>query len=159
MIVREFKAELWLPLPPADVFPFFGDAANLDAITPPWLSFRIATPLPLMMREGALIDYRLQVHGLPLRWRTRINAWQPPRRFVDEQVRGPYRQWIHEHTFEPRDGGTLARDLVRYAVPFDTLLHRWFVRPDIEKIFDFRVAELKRRFASAARDEMMRPRK
>jgi len=147
MIVREFKAELWLPLPPADVFPFFSDAASLDAITPPWLSFRIVTPLPVRMREGALIDYRLRVHVLPLRWRTRINAWQPPHRFVDEQVRGPYRLWIHEHTFEPRNGGTLARDRVRYAVPFDALLHRWFVRPDIEKIFDFRMAELKRRFS------------
>ncbi len=99
------------------------------------------------MREGMLIDYRLRVRGLPLRWRTRISAWQPPHRFVDEQLRGPYRLWIHEHTFEPRNGGTLARDLVRYAVPFDALLHRWFVRPDIERIFQFRAAELKRRFA------------
>ena len=80
----------------------------------------------------------------------RLNAWQPPHRFVDEQLRGPYRLWIHEHTFEPRNGGTLARDLVRYAVPFDALLHRWFVRPEIERIFQFRAAELNRRFAAAA---------
>lgn len=150
MTVREYKAELWLPLPPEEVFRFFGEAANLDAITPPWLNFRILTPLPIVMREGRLIDYRLRVHGLPMRWRTRICAWQPPHRFVDEQLRGPYRQWIHEHTFEPRNGGTLARDVVRYAVPFDALLHRWFVRPDIEKIFEFRAAELKRLFASSA---------
>jgi ligand-binding SRPBCC domain-containing protein len=151
MIVREFKTELWLPLPPAELFPFFGDAANLDAITPPWLHFRIITPPPISMRAGTLIDYRLRVHGLPLRWRTHISAWQPPHRFVDEQVRGPYRQWIHEHTFEPRDGGTLARDVVRYAVPFDLLLHRWFVRPDIERIFEFRTAALQGRFGSAGR--------
>lgn len=150
MTVREFKSELWLPLPPEEVFPFFGNAANLDAITPPSLGFRILTPLPIVMREGTLIDYRLRVHGLPLRWRTRISAWQPPRRFVDEQLRGPYRQWIHEHTFEPRNRGTLARDLVRYVVPFDALLHQWFVRPDIERIFQFRAAELKRRFSAAA---------
>ena len=153
MTIREFNAELWLPRQPAEVFSFFGDAANLDAITPPWLSFRIVTPRPIMMREGALIDYRLRVHGLPLRWRTRINAWQPPQRFVDEQLRGPYRQWIHEHTFQPCNGGTLARDRVSYAVPFDALLHRWLVRPDIERIFRFRMAELKRRFTSVARDE------
>jgi ligand-binding SRPBCC domain-containing protein len=151
MTVREFKTELWLPLPPAKLFSFFGDAANLEAITPPWLNFRILTPLPIVMREGTLIDYRLRVHGLPLRWRTRISAWQPPHRFVDEQLHGPYRHWTHEHTFEPRKDGTLARDVVRYAVPFDALLHRWFVRPDIERIFEFRAAELKRCFTSAAK--------
>jgi ligand-binding SRPBCC domain-containing protein len=146
-MIREFQAELWLPLPPAELFRFFGDAANLDAITPPWLHFQVVTPPPIVMREGALIDYRLRVHGLPLRWRTCISAWQPPHRFVDEQIRGPYRQWIHEHTFEPRDGGTLARDVVRYAVPLDFLLHRWFVRPDIERIFRFRSEALENRFS------------
>ncbi len=150
MTVREFKSELWLPLPPEEVFPFFGNAANLDALTPPWLHFRILTPLPIVMREGTVIDYRLQVHGISLRWRTRISAWQPPHRFVDEQLRGPYRQWIHEHTFEPCNDGTLARDLLRYVVPFDALLHRWFVGPDIERIFEFRAVALKRRLAAAA---------
>lgn len=150
MTVREFKTELWLPLPLEAVFAFFGNAANLDAITPPWLSFRILTPLPIVIHEGTLIDYRLRVHGLPLRWRTRISTWQPPHRFVDEQLRGPYRQWIHEHTFEPHNRGTLARDLVRYAVPFDFMAHPLFVRRDIEKIFEFRAAELKRRFKAAA---------
>jgi ligand-binding SRPBCC domain-containing protein len=149
MKVRGFQTELWLPLPPAELFSFFGDATNLDAITPPWLHFRIVTPLPIVMRDGTLIDYRLRVRGLRLRWRTRISAWQPPHRFLDEQLRGPYRQWIHEHTFESRDGGTLARDMVQYAVPLDFLLHRWFVRPNIERIFQFRAAELKRRFAAA----------
>ncbi len=151
MHVREFQSELWLPLSPAELFPFFADAANLDALTPPWLHFQIVTPPPIEMKAGALIDYRLRVHGLPLRWRTRINEWWPPHRFVDEQIRGPYRQWIHEHTFEARDGGTLARDVVRYAVPFDFLVHRWFVRPDLERIFKFRVEALQNRFAVSER--------
>jgi len=146
MHVREFPSELWLPLPPAELFPFFADAANLQALTPPWLHFEILTAQPIAMREGAIIDYRLRVHGLPLRWRTRINIWEPPHRFVDEQLRGPYRQWIHEHTFESRDGGTLARDHVRYAVPLDALLHRWLVRPDVEKIFAFRAEALDKLF-------------
>ena len=90
------------------------------------------------------------MHRLLLRWRTRISAWQPPRRFVDEQLLGPYRQWIHTHTFEPRDGGTLTRDAVQYAVPFDFIAHPLFVRRDIERIFEFRAAELKRRFTAAA---------
>ena len=128
------------------MFPFFADAANLDAITPPWLNFRIVTPKPIVMRLAALIDYRLRVRGLPLRWQTRINAWEPPHRFEDEQLRGPYRQWIHEHTFEARDGGILACDRVRYAVPFDWLVHGWLVRPDIERIFHHRTEMLKRRF-------------
>lgn len=147
MKVREFQTELWLPLPPEELFPFFADAANLDAITPPWLHFHIVTPPPIVMHEGTLIDYRLRVRGVPLRWRTRISAWQPPHRFVDEQLRGPYRQWIHEHTFELRKGGTLARDRVRYAVPFDWLLHHWFVRPDIERIFRHRSMALRMIFA------------
>lgn len=147
MRVHEFQSELWLPLPPAELFPFFADAANLQALTPPWLHFEITTPRPIAMREGTLIDYRLRVHGLPLCWRTRINVWEPPHRFVDEQIRGPYRQWIHEHTFEARDGGTLARDHVHYAVPLEFLLHRLFVRPDVGKIFAFRAEELQRRFS------------
>lgn len=151
MKIREFQSELWLPLPPEELFPFFGDAGNLEAITPPWLHFQIVTPPPIEMREGALIDYRLRVRGFPLRWRTRIADWQPPHHFVDEQLRGPYRQWIHEHTFEPRDGGTLARDLVRYAVPLDWLVHRRLVRPDIERIFQHRSEMLRKRFPSSSR--------
>jgi ligand-binding SRPBCC domain-containing protein len=146
MRVHEFKTGIQLPVTPEELFPFFSDAANLDTITPPWLRFRTVTPPPIEMREGALIDYELRVRGLPLRWRTRINVWQPPHRFVDEQIRGPYRLWIHEHWFEPRDGGTLVRDRVQYAVPFDWLVHRWVVRPDIGKIFAFRAEALRRHF-------------
>jgi ligand-binding SRPBCC domain-containing protein len=151
MRIREFQTELWLPLPPEELFPFFADAANLDAITPPWLHFHVVTPPPIIMREGALIDYKLRVRGVPLRWRTRIRAWQPPHRFVDEQLRGPYRQWIHEHTFEARDGGTQARDVVRYAVPFDFIVHGWLVRPDVERIFRYRAGALQQRFGKGGR--------
>ena len=150
MKIREFQTGLWLPPTPGELFSFFADAANLDAITPPWLHFNILTPPPVVMRQGALIDYRLRVRGIPLRWRTRINVWQPPHRFVDEQIRGPYRQWIHEHTFEARDGGTLARDVVRYAVPFDFIAHRWLVRQDVEKIFKYRAEALRNRFAKSS---------
>ena len=148
MKVREFKTELWLPLPPETIFPFFADACNLEVITPPWLNFKVLTLAPIVMRTGALIDYQLRVHGLPVRWRTRLSAWQPPHRFVDEQLRGPYRQWIHEHTFEPSAGGTLCRDFVKYAVPFDFIVHPLLVRRDVEKIFTFRANALKKRFAN-----------
>jgi ligand-binding SRPBCC domain-containing protein len=147
MKIRQFKSELWLPKSSADVFPFFADATNLETLTPRWLHFKIITPAPIAMHEGTLIDYRLRVHGIQVRWRTRISVWQPPYRFVDEQIHGPYRQWIHEHTFEPRDGGTLTRDLVTYAVPCDVLIHDWLVRPDIEKIFAFRSDTLRKHFS------------
>mgnify|MGYP001310348118 CR=1 FL=1 len=143
---REYQSELWLPLPPEALFPFFSDAGNLEQITPPWLHFRVLTPKPIEMKEGALIDYRLKVHGLPMKWRTRINCWDPPHRFEDEQLRGPYRKWVHEHTFEERDGGTVVRDRVEYATPFDWLVHGILVRPDIERIFDYRTKALRKRF-------------
>lgn len=146
MRIFTFESELQLARPVGDVFPFFADARNLQAITPEWLSFEVLTPGPIEMRAGALIDYRLRVHGLPIRWRTHIKVWEPPHRFVDEQSRGPYRQWIHEHTFTERNGGTLARDVVHYAVPGGTLAHKLFVRRDVERIFTFRRERLLARF-------------
>ncbi len=90
------------------------------------------------LRTGARIDYRLKVHGVPLTWQSEIAVWEPPFRFVDVQTRGPYRSWTHEHTFESRDGGTLMRDHVRYAVMGGALVRRLLVAPDLEKIFNFR---------------------
>ena len=152
MKVRHFHSELWLPRPREEVFAFFSSAQNLDAITPPWLRFRMVTPGPVEMKPGALIDYNLRVHGLPIRWRTKITEWDPPVRFVDEQLRGPYRLWVHEHDFEMRDGGTLVRDHVRYAVPFDFLVHTIFVRRDIARIFAYRTETLRRRFGASGVD-------
>lgn len=134
----EFRDELWLPRSRDEVFPFFADARNLQRITPPWLKFEVLTPEPITLLPGALIDYRLKVHGLPLRWRTEISEWEPPARFVDIQLRGPYRLWHHTHTFESRDGGTLCGDVVRYRVPGGALVNALFVRRDVERIFAFR---------------------
>src|SRR5688572_24197584 len=103
----ELSTAVWLPRPVEEVFPFFGNAHNLDVLTPPWLHFEILTPPPIGMRVGALIDYRISLRGLPMTWRTRITVWEPNRRFVDEQLRGPYREWIHTHDFEHVAGGTL----------------------------------------------------
>ncbi|HYJ05224.1 MAG TPA: SRPBCC family protein [Chthoniobacterales bacterium] len=152
MKVRQFLSELWLPRPREEVFAFFSDARNLDAITPPWVRFRMETAAPVEMKAGALIDYKLRVRGFPIRWRTKITEWEPPVRFVDEHLRGPYRLWIHEHEFEPRDGGTLMRDRVRYAVAFDFLVHNLFVRRDVARIFAYRTESLRRRFESSGVD-------
>jgi ligand-binding SRPBCC domain-containing protein len=146
MHIHEFKSEICLPRPIEEVFAFFSEASNLGSITPPWLSFRTITPRPIEMRVGAVIDYKLRVRGFPIRWRSKITAWKPPYEFVDEQIRGPYRLWIHAHKFESRNGGTLVWDDVRYAVPFDWLLHKFVVRPDLERIFAYRADCLRRRF-------------
>ena len=137
-----------LPGAPDEVFGFFADAANLEAITPPWLRFRIVTPKPIHMAAGTLIEYRLALHRIPIRWLTRIEVWEPGERFVDVQLRGPYRLWHHTHSFEAREGGTLVGDRVRYALPLGPLgelAHRALVRRDLERIFDFRHERVARR--------------
>lgn len=131
------------------MFAFFADAANLEALTPDLLRFRILTPPPIEMRRGARIDYRLRVHGVPLRWRSEITHWLPPWRFVDRQVRGPYRLWIHEHEFEARGAATVCRDRVTWSAPGGGIMARRLVAPDLERIFAHRRAELARRFGEA----------
>jgi ligand-binding SRPBCC domain-containing protein len=128
------------------VFAFFADAANLDALTPPWLNFTILTPLPIVMCPGAIIDYRLWLHGLPVKWRTEISRWSPPHEFVDEQRRGPYRRWHHTHTFTEVPGGTRVDDRVRYSVLGGSLVNRLFVEPDLRKVFGYRVVTMRRLF-------------
>lgn len=147
MTTYHLHEELWLPLPRPQVFEFFADAGNLDAITPPWLNFHIVTPRPIEMRPGALIDYKLRVRGVPISWRTEIAAWDPPFKFVDQQLKGPYKKWVHTHTFEEKEGGTLIRDHVEYAVPggiLSPIVHRLFVKSDVEKIFKFRTQSIRK---------------
>jgi ligand-binding SRPBCC domain-containing protein len=127
--------------PLEEVFAFFSDAANLDALTPPFLHFRILTPMPIELSTGSQLDYQLSLFGVPLRWRTRITDWRPFERFVDEQESGPYALWRHTHEFEARGTSTLVRDVVDYSEPLGplgALAHTLFVRRTVERIFDFR---------------------
>lgn len=130
------------------VWTFFASARNLELLTPDWLTFKVLTPEPIDMGVGTLIDYQLKLHGLPLRWRSEITAWDPRRMFVDEQRRGPYHYWKHTHEFEETDGGVLVRDHVRYAVPGGSLVHRLFVAPDLERIWAHRSEQMERLFFS-----------
>ena len=134
--------------PREEVFAFFSDAANLAVLAPASVGFRLLTPLPVGMSAGTLLDYRLRLFGIPVRWRTRIEFVEPPACFVDVQLVGPYRRWRHEHTFRDIPGGTLIADAVDYELPLGalgTLAHVLFVRRTLERIFDYRrerVAEL-----------------
>jgi len=146
------KRRQFLPLSPEELFPFFADAANLEAITPPTLRFNIVTPRPVEMHQDAVIDYKLKVRGFPVNWQTVILEWDPPHKFVDVQRKGPYRLWHHTHLFEPADGGTVMHDMVRYAIPYGPLgrlAQRLFVRNDLDKIFDYRARTVAHRFGCA----------
>jgi ligand-binding SRPBCC domain-containing protein len=129
-----------------EVFPFFADASNLARLTPGWLKFQIITPTPIDMREGAVIDYRISMFGIPMYWRTLITVWEPPFRFVDEQLRGPYHYWRHEHTFEETEGGTILGDLVEYSAPFGALSDKLFVAGNLRRIFNYRATVMKELF-------------
>jgi ligand-binding SRPBCC domain-containing protein len=138
---RVLRREQILDAPVERAFEFFSRAENLEAITPPWLRFRITTPTPIAMEAGALIRYRLRLHGIPVRWLTRIEEWDPPRGFVDRQVSGPYALWHHTHSFETLDDGrTRMADIVRYGHRLGPLggLAEPVVRRDLRRIFDYR---------------------
>ncbi len=148
MAERILTRDLTLDLPIKETFEFFADAGNLEKITPPELNFRITTPQSIDIKEGALIDYKLKLRGIPISWQTVISEWNPPYAFIDEALRSPYKQWIHRHTFtENESGGTDMKDVVRYRLPlepFGDLMH-WYVRKELDYIFDFRqkaVAEI-----------------
>jgi len=146
-----------IPRPLEAVFPFFADAQNLESITPPWLHFRILTPLPIKMTEGARIEYRIRWRGVPWHWLTEITAWEPPHRFVDEQLRGPYSLWRHEHIFQQVGGETHMTDRVQYALrwgPVGKLAHALVVRRDLESIFDYRRAVVSQAFGRQAADRL-----
>jgi ligand-binding SRPBCC domain-containing protein len=153
--VHLLARDQWLAAPLDAVFAFFSDAANLDAITPAWVGFRILTPLPIEMRPGARIDYRLRLAGVPVRWRTRISVWDPPRGFIDVQESGPFALWEHQHRFEPHGDGVLMQDRVRYALPFGPLgsvAHAVAVRAALAAIFDHRFACVGERMVAGPRD-------
>jgi ligand-binding SRPBCC domain-containing protein len=145
-----FEDALFLPVPRGEVFGFFAEARNLEILTPPWLRFEVLTKGEITMDAGTLIDYRIHWRGIPLRWRTEIEVWQPPHRFVDRQIRGPYRLWRHEHLFIDRGNGTSIIDRVEYAPLGGVLAQRLVVARDVQRIFAYRHEVLRRDFETSS---------
>jgi ligand-binding SRPBCC domain-containing protein len=145
-----------------EVFAFFADATNLEALTPTFLNFRILTPMPLEMRAGARLEYQLSLFGVPMKWRTHIAQWQPGKLFIDEQESGPYALWRHTHEFEAQGSSTLMRDIVDYREPLGplgALAHVLFVRRTVERIFDFRREAIERLLEGPHAAELNAPKK
>jgi ligand-binding SRPBCC domain-containing protein len=138
MKIYQLETEIWLPKPRDEVFEFFADPANLESLTPGWLRFEMITKMPGVIKKGIRLDYRLRVHGMPINWQSVISDWEPPYRFVDQQTRGPYRLWLHEHKFIEHSGGTLVGDKVEYSVPGGILVQKLIVAPDLDRIFKYR---------------------
>ncbi len=151
MKVYSVDRETWVPNPVPEVFDFFSRAENLERLTPPWMRFRILTPHPIEMRAGTLIDYKLRVHGVPVKWRTRIESWNPPHQFIDLQLKGPYKLWHHTHRFMASGGGTLIADRVRYGLSFGLVgqfVNHLLVSRDVAEIFDYRAERIREFFPS-----------
>jgi ligand-binding SRPBCC domain-containing protein len=148
-VIYTIHREQWVPRPIDEVFEFFSDAHNLEAITPPKLNFHVLTPAPIDLKTGALIDYKLRINGIPIRWITRIDEWNPPYGFVDTQLKGPYKLWRHSHEFISENNGTRMIDHVRYKLPFGllgTLVHALWVKHNVESIFAYREKIIGERF-------------
>jgi ligand-binding SRPBCC domain-containing protein len=141
------QTEMYIDHPLETVFKFFADAKQLERITPPWVNFKILTPMPVEMKAQLLLDYQISIHKIPIKWRTEIAVWEPPNRFVDRQIKGPYKLWHHEHLFEEIDGRTLMKDHVQYRPIGGALVHKLFVRRDLEKIFTYRQEKISEIFA------------
>lgn len=154
------EREQWVPRPLDEVFSFFSDAGNLEALTPAWMRFHILTPQPIDIGAGTLIDYRLSWHGIPLRWRTEITVWEPPDCFVDLQLKGPYRLWHHTHHFRAIAGGTQILDSVKYMLPLGALGrvgNTLSVRRNVEEIFEYRHRKISELFGGNEKTETVHP--
>lgn len=146
-----FKKETIINRPLTEVFDFFSKAENLDKITPPELGFKIITPLPIEMKKGTLIDYKIKLNSIPFYWKTEITEYDPPYLFADKQIKGPYKLWIHEHRFEDLNGKTKMTDTVNYLSPggiFEFIPHNLIVKNKVKFIFDYREEVLKKYFGS-----------
>jgi len=148
---REKVSEQWVPHAPEEIWSYFCDERNLEELTPPFLKFKVLQKSTHELGDGTLIDYRLRLNGIPMGWQSRIENWEPARRFVDTQEKGPYSYWRHAHEFIPLANGTLMRDIVHYRLPcgwLGSIIAGWKVESQVDQIFSYRAAKIAERFAS-----------
>lgn len=141
MSVHTLKREMLISDTLENVFSFFQQPENLAKITPPSLGFKILTPQPIVMKEGALITYTIKMFGFRIGWKTLITSYDPPYSFVDEQIKGPYALWHHQHHFKLVDQGVQMTDTVNYCIPFKIfgeLARKLYVESQLEMIFNYR---------------------
>jgi ligand-binding SRPBCC domain-containing protein len=141
------KSEQLINLPIEKVFSFFERPENLSLITPNWLKFEILTPEPLTMKSGAIFDYKIKIFIFPSSWKTLITDYNPPYKFVDVQAKGPYKKWIHTHTFEETKEGTIVRDNVDYDIyggKLGALINEIYIKHSLRSIFNYRVKAIER---------------
>ena len=141
MKIYEINTTQFIAKPLEMVFDFFSKPENLEHITPSYLKFNLQTPSPVIMKIGQIIDYKIKLKGIPLRWRSQITSYDPPYHFVDEQIRGPYALWQHTHTFKEKNGTTLIEDHILYKIPFGIIgsaANSLFVKKDLTRIFQYR---------------------
>jgi len=148
------QRQQWIDRPLTEVFGFFSDARNLEHITPPWIGFEILSVSTAVLGEGTIIEYRLRMHGVSMRWKTHLCEWNPPHGFADIQASGPYKLWHHTHRFESENGGTKMTDSLRYELPLGVLgrvVHKLKVRGDVARIFDYRAGRIAELFEQPER--------
>lgn len=140
MRTHKIETSIHLPLKIEDVFPFFCQVENLHRITPPELDFCVLTPLPIDISLGTTVDYQLRLFRIPFKWRSEITVWEPPHRFADVQVSGPYKLWEHTHLFYQEEDGTVIEDNIIYRLPywpFGEIIYP-LVRAQLKRIFQYR---------------------
>lgn len=148
---NQLIAEQWVPKKISEVFPFFADPKNLEALTPPWLNFRITSQTTPTTELGTLIEYQLRMRGIPMKWKSEITEWIPNERFADNQLIGPYRKWYHVHRFVEKDGGTLLLDTVDFILPMGIFgkIALPLVKRDLTKIFNHRLKVIENLFSKS----------
>jgi len=151
---QQFQIEQWVPKPVSEIFAFFSESKNLEVLTPKFLNFQVLRQSTEKITEGTRLDYRLRLHGVPVRWQSLITDWQPNFCFSDIQTKGPYSVWEHTHEFEEKNGGTLVKDKVRFKIPFGApgdLFLTEFIQKDLKKIFNYRKNKIEKLFGHTSK--------
>jgi ligand-binding SRPBCC domain-containing protein len=148
-LVQDYTVSQYVPDKVENVFDFFSAAKNLEEITPDFLNFKVKNMSSEFIQKDTIINYKLKIHGFPVYWQTQIIEWEPLKKFIDYQNKGPYSLWHHTHTFTTLQNGTLIEDRIKYQIPghiFGLLFLGYFIRKDVSQIFNYRIKSIQKKF-------------